>query len=155
MIKTSITVKDTKDLVAAAHIPDLDIMNKGKRILLIDDEEVITFGFSKVLEEPGVEVDCAHTAKEAKNCIAAHRYDAAIVDLRLSSSTELEGLNCIRLLRSCQKDCRIIVLTAYGGNSFRKQTLDLGADFFYEKPMEPEKIREDLKAFGIYSDSAT
>jgi DNA-binding response OmpR family regulator len=130
-------------------------MNKNKRILLIDDEEVITFGFSVVLREPGVEVDCAHTVEEAQKCITTHTYDAAIVDLRLSNSTELEGLSCIRLLHSCQSGCRIIVLTAYGGNGFRKQALDLGADLFYEKPMEPEKIREVLKTFGIYPDDGT
>ena len=41
-------------------------MNNGKRILLIEDEEVINFGFSKVLEEPGVEVDCAQSIEEAR-----------------------------------------------------------------------------------------
>jgi DNA-binding NarL/FixJ family response regulator len=46
------------------------------------------------------------------------------------------------------------VLTAYGGNGFRKQAMDLGADLFYEKPMEPEKIKEALTTFGIYSDSS-
>jgi two-component system NtrC family response regulator len=127
-------------------------INTGKRILLIDDEEVITFGFSKVLEEPGVEVDCAQTLEEAQHCIAAHHYDAAIVDLRLSNSVEMEGFDCIRLLRSRQSACRIIVMTAYGGNGFKTQAIALGADLFFEKPIEPEKIRESLKRFGIYDD---
>lgn len=131
--------------------PDVPI-NNGKRILLIDDEEVITFGFSKVLEEPGVEVDCAQTLEEAKDCIAAHQYDAAIVDLRLSNSVEMEGFDCIRLLRSRQSACRIIVMTAYGGNGFKDQAIALGADLFFEKPIEPEKIRESLKTFGVYDD---
>jgi two-component system, NtrC family, response regulator len=125
-------------------------VDAGKRILLIDDEEVITFGFSKVLEEPGVEVDCAQTLEEAQNCIAAHHYDAAIIDLRLSNSTEMEGFDCIRFLRSRQSACRIIVMTAYGGNGFKAQAKALGADLFFEKPMEPEKIRDALKTFGIY-----
>jgi two-component system NtrC family response regulator len=126
--------------------------NKTKRLLLIDDEEVIAFGFTKVLQEPGVEVDCAQTLEEAQNCIAAHHYDAAIVDLRLSNSTEMEGFDCIRLLRSRQSACRIIVMTAYGGNGFKGQATALGVDLFFEKPMEPEKIRETLKTFGIYDD---
>ena len=127
-------------------------LNTGKRILLIDDEKVISFGFTKVLEEPGVEVDCAQTLEEAQNCIAAHHYDAAIVDLRLSDSTEMEGFDCIRLLRSRQSACRIIVMTAYGGNGFKDQAIALGVDLFFEKPIEPEKIRETLKTFGIYGD---
>jgi DNA-binding response OmpR family regulator len=62
----------------------------------------------------------------------------------------MEGFDLIRLLRSCQSGCKIIVLTAYGGNGFKKQALALGADLFCEKPMEPETVKEFLKTFGIY-----
>jgi DNA-binding response OmpR family regulator len=125
-------------------------MKKVKRILLIDDEDVIVFGFTKVLEEPGVELDCAQTLEEVRNCIAVHQYDAAIVDLRLSNSTKMEGLDCIRLLRSSQDECRIFVLTAYGDNSVRDMAEALGVDMFLEKPIEPGIIRKTLKTFGIY-----
>ncbi|MBN1307865.1 MAG: response regulator [Chitinispirillaceae bacterium] len=125
-------------------------MKKGKRILVIDDEEVISFGFSMVLKEPGVEVDCAHTVEDARNLIAAHHYDAAIVDLRLSDSTEMEGFECIRLLRSAQGKCRVIVLTAFGDDEVRKKATVLGVDRFYEKPMEPEVLREALSTFNVY-----
>ena len=126
-------------------------MSQDKRILLIDDEEVITFGFSKVLHEPGVQIDCAHTLEEAQTYIAAHQYDAAIIDLRLSNSIEIEGFSCIRLLRSCQQHCRIVVLTAYGDKRLREEAKELGVALFFEKPMEPEKIREVLLGFGIYN----
>lgn len=125
-------------------------MNNGKRIILIDDEEVITFGFSKVLEEPGVEVDCAQSLEEARACINAHRYDAAIVDLRLSSSTEMEGFECIRLLRSRQGECQIIVLTAFCDTDCKEEAGTLGVVHFFEKPMEPEIMRDALRKFGIY-----
>lgn len=126
-------------------------MYTAKRILIIDDEEVITFGFSKVLEAPGVTVDCAQTLEEVRNLVVAHRYDAALVDLRLSSSLDMEGFECIRLLRSRHDDCRILVLTAYGNNCFREDAEILGIDGFYEKPVEPEFIRKALEKFDIYA----
>jgi DNA-binding response OmpR family regulator len=126
-------------------------LNTLKRILLIDDEEVIIFGFTKVLQEPGVEVDSAQSLKEAQSCIANHAYDAAVVDLRLSNSPEIEGFSCIQLLRDNQSACRIIVLTAYGDSIFREQAKSLQVDHFFEKPMEPSKIRAVLKTFGIYT----
>jgi DNA-binding response OmpR family regulator len=125
-------------------------MKKAKRILLIDDEDVIVFGFTKVLQEPGVELDCAQTVEEAQNCITTHQYDAALVDLRLSNSTKMEGFDCIRLLRSSQRDCRILVLTAFGDNSSRDKAEALGVDMFLEKPIEPETIKKTLKTFGVY-----
>jgi two-component system, NtrC family, response regulator PilR len=127
------------------------MINKGKRILLIDDEDVILFGLSRFLKEPGMEVDCAQTMETAIKCLANHRYDAAIVDMRLSNSTEMEGLDCVRFLHSSQCECKIIVLTAYGDNRLREQTKALGADLFLVKPMEPEKLREALGTLGIYN----
>lgn len=125
-------------------------MNNEKRILIIDDEEVILFGFSMVLQEPGVVVDCAATINEAKKLIATHAYNAALIDLRLSDSTEMEGFECIRFLRVSQHECKIIVLTAYGDSKLKVQAKALGGDLFYEKPTEPNTIREALTAFSIY-----
>jgi DNA-binding response OmpR family regulator len=127
-------------------------MHETKRILLIDDEEVITFGFAAVLREPGMEVDCAQTAEGARNLISGHQYNAAIVDLRLSNSIEMEGLECIRHLRCSQVACAILVLTAYGDPATRERVKVLGADFFYEKPMAPMAIKQTLKKFGVYGD---
>lgn len=127
-------------------------MNSIKRILLIDDEEVITFGYSLVLKEPGIEVDIANTLEDAKSLINLHHYDAAIVDLRLSNSIDIEGFTCIRLLRQRQADGRIFVLTAYGEKHLRDVAKSLSVDRFFEKPIEPEMIKDVLKTFGIYGD---
>jgi DNA-binding response OmpR family regulator len=125
-------------------------MNKSKRILLIDDEDVTLFGFSKVLKEPGIEVDCAQTLEEALACIKAHLYDAAIVDLRLTNSTKLEGFDCVRQLRASQGACRILMLTAYGDNAAWEKSEELEVDLFLEKPIDPAIIRKTLKTFGVY-----
>jgi DNA-binding NarL/FixJ family response regulator len=127
-------------------------MRQNKRILLIDDEEVITFGFTKVLQrKPYIEVDSAQTVEEAIKLINAHQYVSAIVDLRLSNSIEIEGFKCMRLLHSTQSNCRIIVLTACGDDHLRKRANMLGADLYFLKPTEPEKIMEVLTKYGIYN----
>jgi DNA-binding response OmpR family regulator len=125
-------------------------MKKPKRIILIDDEAVIGFGFTKVLKDQNVEVDFAQSAEEAMTFLSRHSYEAAIVDLRLSNSTKMEGFDCVRYLRLNQKKCRIIVLTAYGDNGTWEKSEDLGVDLFLEKPIEPEIIRKTLETFGIY-----
>jgi DNA-binding response OmpR family regulator len=125
-------------------------MQQKNRILIIDDEEVITFGFSVVLKEPNVEIDCAHSLEEAGRLITAFQYRAAIVDLRLSDSIEMEGFDCIRLLRTNQSACKVIVLTAYGDNGVRERATLLGIDRFFEKPVEPDLLKKTLTAFNVY-----
>ena len=120
-----------------------------KRILIVDDEEVILFGYKQVLSEPWLGVDTAGTVNEAKELLGANRYAASILDLRLSNSIDLEGLDLITFVKEAQKDCRIIVVTAYGDEPTMRKTLDLGADFFYEKPVDPEEIKKTLAGMGI------
>lgn len=120
-----------------------------KKILLIDDEEVILFGFRQALMEPWLQVDTASTADEAKALLKENVYSAAIVDMRLSSSTAMEGLNLVPYLKTMQKDCRIIVLTAYGDETVRRKAFNFGADIFLEKPVDPEVIKKNLTALGI------
>jgi DNA-binding response OmpR family regulator len=127
----------------------------SKRILLIDDEEVITFGFAKVLKEPGMEIDCAQSLHEAQKLISTHQYSAAVVDLRLSDSINMEGFECVRLLRANASRCQVIVMTAYGGNGIKAQAQALGVDLFFEKPVEPEIVKDALRGFGVYDSSSS
>lgn len=122
---------------------------KKKKILLIDDEEVILFGFKQVLSGPELHVDTASTVEETKKLLGNNSYAAAVVDLRLSSSEDLEGLELISFIKSTQKNCRVIVLTAYGEESVRRKTADAGADIFLEKPVDPDLIKKYLESLGI------
>jgi DNA-binding NtrC family response regulator len=121
-----------------------------KRILLIDDEEVILFGFKQVLAEPWLTVDTASSAIDANALLSVWTYAAVVVDLRLSNSMALEGLELIPIIKNLHKDCRIIVLTAYSDELIRRQALDAGADLFLEKPVDPEQIKENLREMGVY-----
>jgi DNA-binding response OmpR family regulator len=120
-----------------------------KRILIVDDEEVILFGYKQVLSEPWLTVDTAGTVSEAISLAETNGYDAAIIDLRLSNSVSLEGLDFVPILKNAQKTCRIIVVTAYGEEAIRRRALDAGADLFLEKPVDPENIKKTLADMGI------
>jgi DNA-binding response OmpR family regulator len=120
-----------------------------KRILLVDDEEVILFGFKQVLSETWLQVDTADTKEMARSLAETNVYDAAILDLRLSNSTALEGLELIPVVINAQKNCRIIVVTAYGDETIKRQALAAGADLFLEKPVSPEVIKKALDNMGI------
>jgi len=42
-----------------------------------------------------------------------------------------------------------MVVTAYGGDDIKKTIHDLGADYYFEKPVSPQKIKEVLAQHGI------
>ena len=121
----------------------------ARRVLIVDDEEVILFGYKQVLSEPWLIVDTAQTVSESNLLLETNTYAAAILDLRLSNSMALEGIELIPYVKSVQKDCRIIVVTAYGDEVARQAALRAGADLFLEKPVDPEDIKKTLAGFGI------
>jgi DNA-binding NtrC family response regulator len=135
-----------RSLVSFKH--GASVNREKKKILLIDDEEVILFGFRQALMEPWLQVDTASTADEAKALLKENVYSAAIVDMRLSNSTAMEGLDLIPYLKTTQKNCRIIVLTAYSDEPTRRKAFNFGADIFLEKPVDPETLKHHLADLG-------
>ena len=55
-----------------------------KRILVIDDDEVVRKNFKAILELEGYNVDTAVTGKEAIEKSNANFYDLALIDIRLA-----------------------------------------------------------------------
>ncbi len=127
----------------------IQMNHENKRILLVDDEEVVLFGYSMVLSEPWLSVDTAESVIEAKTLLSNHAYNAAILDLRLSNSTALEGMDLIVEVKNSQAKCKIFVLTAYGDDETRLRAKTLGADYFLEKPVDPEGLKKMLFEVGL------
>ena len=59
----------------------------NKRILVVDDEEAMLFGFTRVLQSPALDIDTAQSLDEAKKLIQNKKYHVIIADLRLTNST--------------------------------------------------------------------
>lgn len=122
------------------------------RILIVDDEEAILFAFKKVLSGPSVVVDTAQSFGEALNLLQFKSYVGVIADLRLTGAATKEGFEVIREAKRIQSDCKVIVVTAYGENGTKEKVAQLGADFYLEKPVSPQKVKEVFQSLGVLSD---
>ncbi len=125
------------------------MVNRMGKILLVEDEDAILFAFKKVLSVPSVSVDTAQSLEEARAYLGQNEYHAVIADLRLSDATTIEGFEVIRETKRLQSHCTIIVLTAYGKNDTREKVFELGANYYLEKPVSPQKIKEMLQNLHI------
>jgi DNA-binding response OmpR family regulator len=121
-----------------------------KKILIVDDEDAILFAFSRVLMQPNIEIHTAQTLTEAQDFLQKNAYNAVLADLRLSGTTSNDGYAVIQKVTETQKECRIIVMTAYGDEKTKEMVFSLGADFYLEKPVSPHKVKELLVSMGIY-----
>jgi DNA-binding response OmpR family regulator len=124
-------------------------MKSPHRVLIVDDETTILFAFSQYLKSPTVIIETASTFEEAIDELNRQTFGAIIADLRLTGTTNIEGYEVIRQARRLQPSSKILAVTAYGGDDIKKTVHELGADYYFEKPVSPQKIKEVLAQHGI------
>lgn len=118
-----------------------------KNILIVDDIPEYIENLKIYIEDFFNRIFVAHNSKIAKNLIDKYNFDVAIIDIRLKDDEEenKEGIELIKIIRSKNKDCIIIAMSAYREFDYAMEALKAGANFFIKKPIMPQKILELLK----------
>lgn len=107
---------------------------KGKRLLLVEDNEKILRGNQRLLEWEGYEVDAARTLEQAEQCFEARRPDAVILDIMLPDGNGLEYMKALRQGRD--GDVPILLLTGLTSQEDVIQGLAAGGDDYLTKPYD-------------------
>jgi CheY-like chemotaxis protein len=113
------------------------------RVLLIDDSTVVRSRLVRLLEDLGDGIDIAE-ADDAPEGLASARTrppDAVILDIRLRTGS---GLDVLRELKSATAPPLVIMLTNHASDHHRRWCEQHGADFFFDKTCEFEKVLDVL-----------
>lgn len=113
------------------------------RILLAEDDEVLSDGISKALSHCGFAVDKVNSGSQADVALGAASFDLAILDLGLPG---MDGLEVLKRLRSRGKRLPVLILTARDGLEARVAGLDLGADDYITKPFDLPELEARVRA---------
>lgn len=108
----------------------------ASRILVVDDERVITDVVEEYLRHAGYEVAVAGDGIDAMNLVREWGPDLVVLDLMLPG---LDGLEVCRRIR-IESSVPIIMLTARGDETDRIVGLELGADDYVAKPFSPREL---------------
>ncbi|GJL62026.1 MAG: DNA-binding response regulator [Nitrospirales bacterium] len=111
-------------------------MNKGARILVVDDEREIRRCLELSLEERGFTVIAAESGERALDLLQQRPADVAIIDLLLPGMDGLELTQKIRI----RSTIPIIFLSAIGDDKIKVEALEYGADDYVTKPFSTEEV---------------
>jgi len=120
--------------------------SRQPRMLVVDDERVITFALKSYFGKHGFDVDTTTESEEALALLTNYHYDIVIADLRLTGSTEEEGLEVVRLARVRNAKMVIILLTAYRTAAITERAQALGADVLLQKPKPLPELAQTVFA---------
>jgi len=115
---------------------------KGKRILLVDDDETITTPFQFALQNAGYQVDTALTGRQALEKAEEADYQMAILAINLP---DIRGIEVARRIRKQHAEICFIIITGYPEIADSIETIDVGIDDILLKPIEKDELLRIVK----------
>lgn len=122
------------------------MVESEKRILVVDDSPIVRERLVSLISEiPGVTiVGEAEVAFQAINQIHALSPDLVVLDISMPGGSGMAVLDTIK--KQPNPPC-IIMLTNFANDEYRDKCAQLGADYFFDKSTEFEKITEVIDSF--------
>ena len=115
------------------------------RVLLVDDQKLVRYGFRLMLEaEPGMLV-VGEAADGAQAVDAADRVrpDVVLMDIRMPG---IGGIEATKRITSLRPDARVLVLTTYDLDEYAFDALGAGAAGFLLKDTRPDDLVAAIRA---------
>lgn len=113
------------------------------RILLVEDDQMLSNGVSLALTQNGYVVDHVRTGADADQALTNTQYDLLVLDLGLP---EMDGLEVLTKLRQRGSSTPALILTARDSLEDRITGLDLGANDYMTKPFHLEELEARIRA---------
>jgi CheY-like chemotaxis protein len=116
----------------------------SRRILAIDDDELVLLSLEELLAGDGYEVTTAPGGKAGLEAAAQARYDLVLLDWVMPGLSGYEVCKALRAMET-YKDVPIVMLTAKSAPADREQGLAAGATLFLPKPIHSVKLLETIR----------
>jgi two-component system nitrogen regulation response regulator GlnG len=110
-------------------------------ILVVDDEQSICWGLTRLGESLGHDVVAASSAEQALACAQRQKPDVVVLDVRLPG---MDGLSAIERFKYECGSVPIIVITAYGDLPTAVDAVRRGAFDYIAKPFDVDKVKSAL-----------
>lgn len=121
----------------------MDLFKKlrGKKILLIDDDEWIRDSLSLFFESEGCELLALETAEEGVEILSKQPYDIIIADYKLPG---MNGLEFFEHIKTQGAPVVKILITAFGSEEVMSEAHTIGIVEIIEKPLTTRTIVDTL-----------
>ena len=112
-----------------------------ERILIVEDDRMITESLSAFLMQEGFQTACAPGQREASELLAKERFDLALLDISLGNGN---GFSLCSEIRK-EYGLPVIFLTASGDEYSVVAGLDMGAEDYIRKPFRPRELASRIR----------
>lgn len=109
----------------------------GKKILIIDDEDLIRHSLKTDLTGAGYIVSTAANGEDGLEKFREERHDAVLTDLMMA---DMDGIEVLKAIKKTLPETVVIILTGFANVNSAISALRSGADDFLNKPCSTDDI---------------
>ncbi|MBK9391987.1 MAG: response regulator transcription factor, partial [Bacteroidetes bacterium] len=112
-------------------------------IVVADDSAILRDRICKLIKglNESIMICEAENGLQAMELISAQKPDLVILDIRMP---EMNGIKVLQKIREMKIKIKVCMLSNFPFPQYKKKCFDLGADFFFDKNMEFERILDIL-----------
>ena len=122
-----------------------------KKVLVIDDEQIVLDSVSQILIDENYEVDVSLSGREGLDWAIERPYDIILTDIRMP---DIGGMRVLRDIKRVKSSLPVVIITGYATTKSAVQAMKLGAAEYIEKPFEPEQLLDAVaRALGIAAEN--
>lgn len=112
------------------------------KVLVVDDDENILSAFRDFLKKERCTMIPATSAEDAAVKLQEQYVDLLVTDIRLKRQS---GITFLMEARRLRRDLPIIVITGYPDLVSENDVRACGADYYFLKPLDLNKLREAVR----------
>ena len=115
-----------------------------KRILIVEDEDLIISTVEALLQKMKINYDTAKNGKEAIEKFKNEKFDLIITDIFMPV---MDGFQLIEEIKKIHSDIPIIVISGYIDNETVRKIKNLGANEYIEKPFSLLDVKKSIEKY--------
>jgi DNA-binding NtrC family response regulator len=119
-----------------------------KKVLVIDDEQIVLNSVKKVLGQGNYDVETTLSGRQGLEWALKKNYDIVLTDVRMP---DMGGMLILRDIKKVKPSLPVVIITGYANVQSAMQAMSLGAAEYIEKPFTPDQL---LKAVNKAVDQA-
>ena len=112
-------------------------MSDKRKILIVDDDEVVRRSYLRSLESCSVSVEAASNGEEALQAMEQNPVDVVLLDMRMPG---MDGLTVLRTIKQKWPESEVVIITGYPTVDSAKEAVRLGAYDYLAKPVGPQDV---------------
>ena len=115
------------------------LFDAGKRVLVVEDNEINREVARELLRLAGLQVVEAHNGYQALEKLASDSFHAVLMDVQMP---ELDGLETVKMIRAQHRfrELPVIAMTAHAMLGDRERFLESGMSDYIAKPIEEDQL---------------